>query len=183
MKIIKYSKCGNNKYKVFLEDGTNIILHEEVILKYELLIKKNIDNINDLVKQNDKYEIFDISIKYLSYKLRSIQELREYLLKHNYQEEDVDLVVHELIKKGYLNDSLYSKSYINDRISLSNDGPLKIINYLEKQGIKKEVYVEYLELFNQDLIYERINKYIDKMIKGNKKSKFILKNKIRYSKI
>ena len=33
MKIIKYSKQSNNKYKVFLEDGSDILLHEEVILK------------------------------------------------------------------------------------------------------------------------------------------------------
>lgn len=178
MKITKYSKNGRNKYKVYLEDGTNILLYEDVILKNELLIKKEIDNINDLLKQNSKYEIYDISLKYLNHKLRSIKEIREYLEKNNYDHQDINLVIEKLIDQNYLNDELYSKCYINDRINLSNDGPLKIKNYLDKQNINEEVYQKYLYLFNQELIYEKINKYIHKMIKSNRKSQYILKNKI-----
>ena len=33
MKITKYSKIGSNKYNVYLEDGTKILLYEDVILK------------------------------------------------------------------------------------------------------------------------------------------------------
>lgn len=181
MKIVKYSKCGNNKYKVFLNNETYIVLHEEVILKNELLLKREIFDIDDLLRQNAKYEIYDFSIKYLAHKLRSIKELREYLLKNNYEENDIEVVIDKLIKLGYLNDSLYSQSYINSRINLSNDGPLKIINYLEKQSINREIYEKYLDLFDKELIYERINKYISKMVKTNKKSNYVLKNKILFN--
>ena len=40
MKIKKYIKQGLNKYKVVLEDNTSIVLYEDIILKYELLLKK-----------------------------------------------------------------------------------------------------------------------------------------------
>ena len=89
MKILKYSKKGSNKYKVYLEDNTSILLHEDVILKNDLLIKKEIDDIDDLLKQNGKYEILDVSIKYLSLKTRCIKEMYEYLQKKGYLEEDI----------------------------------------------------------------------------------------------
>ena len=43
MDILKYKKLSNNRYKVFLSNGTNIVLHENIIIKYNLLITKKID--------------------------------------------------------------------------------------------------------------------------------------------
>ena len=177
MKIIKYSKKGKNKYNIYLEDNTTILLHEEVILKNELLLTKQINNKEELLKQNSKYEIYDDCIKYLSHKLRSIKELKEYLNK-KYEVVDINNIINKLIEQGYLNDELYAKCYINDRINLSNDGPNKIIKYLENQNINYDIYNKYLDIFTKEIIYEKINKYIDKMIKSNKKSKYVLKNKI-----
>lgn len=178
MKIIKYSKKGSNKYKVYLEDGSEILLHENVILTNELLIKKEIENKSDLLKQNSKYEIMDVSIKYLASKTKSIKEMYDYLRKKDYSEEDIEKIIKYLIEKNYLNDKIYSRNYIMDRIKLSNDGPIKIIKYLESQNINESDYCDYLGLFTKEIIYSKINKYIEKMIKCNKKSKYVLKNKI-----
>ena len=40
MKILKYDKCGKNKYKVYLENYDYLVLYEDIILKYELLRNK-----------------------------------------------------------------------------------------------------------------------------------------------
>lgn len=178
MKIIKYSKKGSNKYRVYLDDNTSILLHEDVILKNNLLIKKEINDIDELLKQNKKYEILDVSIKYISLKTRCINEMYDYLKKKEYDEDDIERTINYLIDKNYLNDKIYSRNYIMDRINLSNDGKNKIIKFLESQNIGYDDYSEYLDLLSKDVIYSKINKYIDKMIKTNKKSKFVLKNKI-----
>ena len=41
MKINKYKKVGKNKYKVYF-DNNEIILFEDVILKYDLLLLKDV---------------------------------------------------------------------------------------------------------------------------------------------
>ena len=46
MKLDKYIKYGKNKYKVFLENRDYLILYEDIILKYELLLKKEIKDID-----------------------------------------------------------------------------------------------------------------------------------------
>ena len=43
MKILKYKKKRNGQYEIELESGTSMVLYEEVILKYELLLNKSID--------------------------------------------------------------------------------------------------------------------------------------------
>ena len=42
MKIIKYRKGSKGLYKVELDDGRVLSLYEEVILKYELLLKREV---------------------------------------------------------------------------------------------------------------------------------------------
>ena len=44
MKVIKYKKMANSRYKVYLEDNHELLLYEDVILKFELLLKKDIDD-------------------------------------------------------------------------------------------------------------------------------------------
>ena len=41
MKINKFKKVGKNKYKIIF-DNTDLTLYEDVILKYDLLIKKEV---------------------------------------------------------------------------------------------------------------------------------------------
>ena len=40
MKILKYNKQKNGMYQVFFDNDNNVDIHEEIILKYGLLIKK-----------------------------------------------------------------------------------------------------------------------------------------------
>lgn len=178
MKIIKYSKQGNNKYKVYLENNEIITLYEDVILKNELLIKKEISDVSKLQKENQKYEIYDVALKYLRSRVRSTFELRTYLTKKGYLDDDIERIIKKLIDQNYLNDQIYCRSYVMDRINLSNDGPEKIVKYFESMHIDSTLYEEELSLFTKEIIHEKIEKYIDKMVKTNKKSRYILKNKI-----
>ena len=83
MKIEKYELTKKNKYNVFLSNGEVITLDERVITENELLLKKEIDSkLYDKVnRENRIYELVDIAIKYISVRLRSIKEIRDYLKK------------------------------------------------------------------------------------------------------
>ena len=176
MKIIKYQKLNGNKYNVYLDNGEKIKLYEDVIIKESLLLKKEIDDIDGLIELNSKYEIYEISLRYISTKIRSIKEMNDYLLKKGYSEIDINNTIDKLIKKGYLNDDYYSKCYISDRMNLSNDGPLKIKKHLEELEIPYPVYSKYLKDFNYSLQKEKVSDYINKKLKSNRKSRYMFKN-------
>ena len=44
MRILKYKKISSGKYQITLDDNRELKLYEDVILKYELLLKKDISD-------------------------------------------------------------------------------------------------------------------------------------------
>lgn len=177
MKINKYKKLKSNKYEVTLEDNEKIILYEDVILKEELLLKKEIDSLDRITEINKEYEIYEVALKYLNHHVMSVKGMKEYLIKKKYDLQNIDKIIDTLICKGYLNDDYYAKCYIADKVNLSNDGPYKIIKHLEEMDIQSNIYGKYLSNYN-DVWKERIDKYISKNLKTNKKSTYFFKNKM-----
>ncbi|MFR5856709.1 MAG: hypothetical protein ACLUFU_02730 [Bacilli bacterium] len=73
---------------------------------------------------------------------------------------------------------MYIKSYINDQINLTLNGPKKILFELEKLGFK-DIY-KYMYMFDDVNWQEKIEKIISKKVKSNHNlSVIMLKNKIK----
>lgn len=180
MNIKKFTKMKNGLYSVELEDGNKLLIHEELILKYNLLLKKSIDiSLEEkILMENNFYLAYNKAIKYIEIKMRSIKEVRNYLLKLNIDFEIVEKIVERLVMQGYLNDKLYCISYVNDRINLSNDGPHKIKTFLKQNDIEESFIDNALIGFDLNKQKEKISKIISKYVKANNKGINLLKQKI-----
>lgn len=168
MKIIKFKKDKNNIYKIYFDDDVVISLYDDVIVKYNLLVNKEMDinKFNGIVQYNFFLDGYYKSIKYINKKMRTELEIRKYLIKLDIKEKDINDIIKLLYKDGYLNKEVYYKAFINDRYNLSSDGPLKVSKELVKLGYNENDFKEYLYSFNWD---EKINKLLDKKIKLNHK--------------
>ena len=181
IKIIKYKKENNGKYKLLLEDGSTIDTYEDVILKNNLLYKKDIDNslYNIIMNDNVYEEAYSKSINYIGIRLRSINEMKVYLKSKKYSEEVINIIIERLIKNNLLNDAIFTQAFINDKLNFTTMGPYKIELELKKHNIDNNIISKCISTIDEDIIYEKINKLITKFIKSNKKYKgFLLKNKI-----
>lgn len=181
IKIIKYKKENNGKYKLFLEDGSTIDTYEDVILKNNLLYKKDIDDsLYDIIMNDNVYEeAYSKSINYIRIRLRSINEMKVYLKSKKYSEEVINIIIERLIKNNLLNDAIFTQAFINDKLNFTTMGPYKIELELKKHNIDNNIISKCISTIDEDIIYEKINKLITKFIKSNKKYKgFMLKNKI-----
>lgn len=182
MKIEKFSKQKNDMYLLLLENSNKIRIHEDLILKYELLLHKNVDPslLEKLYQENQIYEVYTIALKYLNIRLRSKKELVTYLSKKGYSMEIIDSVLQMLLKQAYLDDMTYASSYVHDQILMSNYGPNKIRFELEKNEIPSEIIEKALVVFDDELENERIQKLIVKQMKQNhNKGAILLKRKIQ----
>ena len=180
MKIIKFTKSKNGMYILTLEDNTKLTIHENLILKHELLLTKKISDKDSLVEENKTYEIYEVSLNYINKKLRSSKELKNYLSKKGYDNLLIDDVIELLYNQGYLDDLVYANSYVHDRINLSNDGPNKIKKDLENSGIEESIIYKSIQPYTEDIELERIEKLVDKQIKSNtNKGSNLLKRKIQ----
>lgn len=181
MQIIKYELINKNKYNVYLSNGEVITLSEKVITENELLLKKEIDSdlYNKVNKENRIYDLVDVSINYISIRLRSIREVRDYLLKKKASVDEIDLVIEKLINANYLDDDRFAKAYIKDKINFTNYGDYKIKMELQRLGVSSSIIENNILLIDDEIIESRIRKIIEKDIKSNKKYSGInLKNKI-----
>ena len=110
--------------------------------------------------------------------MRSKKEIKEYLLKKEISEELINSAIEKLEEQGYVNDLLYARAFISDKINLSNDGPYKIKEQLMKLGINEEVVLNELSVFDKGLEKSRIEHLMDKQVKTNhNKSEYILRKK------
>ena len=179
MKIIKYKRLSSGKYKVFLDNNETIILHENIIIKYNLLLTKSLDNIDEIIKDNNDYMIYDDTLKYISKKMRCSKEIKDYLLKREINEKEINNVINKLKDNNLINDRMYAKSYISDKIRLNKYGPNKIKNELLKLKIDNNIIEEELMNIDNENVEDNLSNIIDKKIKLNKSySGNVLKNKI-----
>ena len=181
MKINKITKKRSNLYELLLSDLTKLELYDDTLIKYGLLTKKELDNneLKDITSYNNLLDAYYKSIKFITTKLRTTQEIEKKLISLGYPKDIINNTIDRLIKEKYLNDEIYIKCYINDQINLSLKGPNKIKNELVKLKLSPNIIDEYLSTFSVDLWIERIKKIIEKKKKANHNlSNISFKNKV-----
>ena len=174
MKINKFKKVGKNKYKIIF-DNTDITLYEDVILKYDLLIKNevDIDLIDKIIKENEHYDAFYSALNYIEIKMRNKKEIISYLKKKEFNDEIINETINKLEKLNLLNSKSYIQAFVNDKINLSSDGPYKIKKSLLEFDFSEEDIDNYLNTIDENIWLEKLQKI------ANKK-KSIMKSKSYY---
>lgn len=178
MKIEKFKKDKNNLYKVIFEDGVEVSLYDDVIIKYNLLVNKEMDKklFDEIIKYNDFLEGYYKSIKYINKKLRTELEIEKYLKKLEISNENIKDIIDLLYKDGYLNKEMYIKAYISDQFNLTNNGPLKVKKDLISLGYEENVIISSLQNYEWDSRVEKI--ILKKKNINHKLSNNALKTKI-----
>lgn len=168
-------------YKLSLENGSDIMAHEELILKKDLLLTRNIaeEDVKEVDKLNNNYNAYDVAVKYIGTKYRSSYEVFDYLEKKEIDKVIIQEVIEKLKKQKYLDDSVYAKAFVNDRIKFSNNGPYKVKKELEERRISSSIIDDVLSIFDYSLEREKLNKLVPKYVKTiRNKSYMMMKNKV-----
>ena len=179
MKIEKYESINNGQYKIYLSDGTILKINSDVIINNNLLYKKEIDNtlLNKILKENDNANIYNKCVKYISVRLRSKKEIIDYLKKLNI--DNTADIIDKLTKNNLINDEVFTKAFIKDKINFTSYGPYRIRQELNKYNIDNEIIDKYINDIDEEILLDKVDKQINKMIKSNRKySGNILKSKI-----
>ncbi len=179
MKIIKCKKISGDKYKVDLDNGQQLTIYEDVIVNRELLGKDLDASLLMQIQQDNQFaDFYNKAIRYIGIRLRSEKEMRDYLNKKGLFEKDIQVILMRLKEVGLLDDRMFAKAYIHDKLSLTNQGFLKIKNTLLQHEIDEGVIDSLLQEVEIDYD-ERIRKIIAKQLKHNVgTSKMVLRNKL-----
>lgn len=181
MEIIKFKKMKNSKYLISLDNGIEYILYDDIIIKYNLLYNSNIsvEKLKQVVEENEKYLYYDDIVKLISKRLRSKKEIIDFLEKKGLDDSNKKILLERLELEGLINDYVFSNAYINDKINLTNDGPLKIKKELLLEGIEDPLIDVLLSNIEDSLLYNKAFNIATKMVKNdNKHGKIYIINNI-----
>lgn len=181
MKITKIQKMKSGKYKIEFDQHEKITTYDEVILKNNLLFKKEIDTelSNQIEKDTKNYDGYYKALKYITTKMRSEKEMYAYLEKQSIPKEEQDRIIEKLKMNGLLNDKQFASSFISDKVHLSNIGPNQIRRELENHNIDYDVVEIELGKYEDTIFEEKLQKMVQKKIASNHKhSKYQLQQKL-----
>lgn len=181
MKIIKYKKTTKGRYKIYLDDGRELLLYEDAILKFELLLKKEIleKDIMEVEKFNQECDVYHVGLESINHRFKSVYDLKEFLIKKEYPLEMIDKAIEKLLMQGYLNDRSFAKSYINNQIVTTNKGPYKIRRDLGEHRVDGNIIEEEIVVFDEETQLEKIRKVANRLYNSNRnRGGAVLKKKI-----
>ncbi len=180
MKIKKVRKQGL-KYKIVLENNDTITTYDEVILENNILYKKDIDLnlLNIILEQNKYYDVYYKVLKYVKIKFRSEFDVRKYIDKFELSIYDKEKIFLKLKGNRLVDDRMFVKAFIHDRVALSSDGLYKIKNDLLKEKIDLNIIDEEMDNIDKKELEQKLEKLVIKKINSNTKyTNSILKQKL-----
>lgn len=184
MKIKSYKKLSNNRYKItFEKENEAVLLYDEIILKYNLLLKKEISKkgLEELKEENEKFSCYYKAIEYLARRNRSKKEIYEYLKKQKFEVSDILGAITLLEEKKIINEESYLQSFLHNQMLLTYNGPKKIERKLIEVGLKEDKVKEELFKISKEVWQERLKHLVEKKVKADKKDGIHkLKEKILY---
>ncbi len=181
MKVEKVKKLKNGKYKIIFDNDSSLITYDDIIINNMLFDGKKVDNaiLSNISIDNAFYDVYNKLVKMISVKWRSQKEIVAYMEKNDVSVKDQAKIIDKLLKNGLLNDTRYANCYALDAINLSKNGPYKIRQNLEEQGIPEDIINETIANIDYEEIGNNLKIIIEKKVRLNHKhSSFQLKTKL-----
>lgn len=183
--IIKNIEFNDKKDKFVIETDTkeSFLLSYNDFERYKIHNEMTIDDelYTHLLNISKFTEAFEISLNFLSYKLRTEKEITTKLKSKKFSSVIIEDVIEKLKNLDLLDDYNYAKIFINDKINLTNYSKRRIINDLYQKGIDKRIYEDYLEdVFGYNMELDKATQIVETKINiwKEKHEGYDLKNKI-----
>ncbi len=101
-------------------------------------------------------------LRLLTYRDRSVSEVKEYLLRKSYPADIRELVIEEMIGYGYLDDRRFAANLISYR-KAGGHGLLRVRYEMQQKGVKRQIIDELIdENFDQDQDLVKIKELLKK---------------------
>lgn len=174
-KVIKLDHLKGQDYEVTLQNEQGAIeiftVHEEVVLKYRLVVGKEIDDAiyQELQTKLDLGRAYQYALNLLSRKSYTVAEVYQKLEQKEYGVDMIREVIERLVAVGLLNDEQYTISYISHHMMMGKKGPASLAQDLRKKGIADRLINEHIQLYAIENQVENIEKLVSQLVRTNHK--------------
>lgn len=134
---VKQNRYNNNNIDIFLDGEFAFQVSEEEYIMLNLYEKNNVSNkgIKEIKEKIIYNRVKKKAFSYISVKFRTKKDVENTLAKIVNDKEMIDKAIASLEGYGYINDKLYARKFIYDRLKLKP----KSRNMLKKELIEKGI--------------------------------------------
>lgn len=199
---IERQKKDKQRYSLFVEDQFLLGIDEAVLIHFGMHKGQEISEemLAEIREAEYHQKVYSKAIHYLSFGLRTVKEMRDYLAKlpalnaEELQSEAgkenageaakiadslISQIIERLLKQNYLDDLMYGQSYVRTSALINRKGPSTIQQELIKKGLTEQEILQALEEYPVAQQIENIQQLSEKYIRTKKNIPFkMLKNKL-----
>ena len=88
--------------------------------------------------------------------------MRLFMQKKNIDSAEIEKNIDRLIKNNLLNDEMFAKAFIKDKLNFTTMGPYRILKELELHNIDKNIINKYIKI-ELDLVFRCKHPYLIKL--------------------
>lgn len=199
---IERQKKDKQRYSLFVDDQFLLGIDEAVLIHFSLHKGQEVSEelLAEIREAEYHQKVYSKAIHYISYGLRTIKEMRDYLAKIPALNEEelrsetgkegsgevatiddslISDIIERLLGQQYLNDLVYGQSYVRTSALINRKGPSTIYQELIRKGLTEQEILQALEEYPTDQQIENIQHLAQKYIRTKKNVPFkMLKNKL-----
>lgn len=145
MEIISIKLKSKRNANVFIAstDMGEFDLHSDVIVKAGIKVGEIDDSkFYEVVQESAEIIAFNLAVKHISSKLKTEQQIKDYLYKKEFHKPAVDAVLEKLKEYNIVNDKNYAETYARTNPNFSKN---KLKQKLFASGVKSNVMDECLQ--------------------------------------
>ena len=144
---IKRSTRYNDRIIVKLDDKSVFRVPEDAFVLNPFHVGETVtlDEIEHYDVKMRLQEAKDAAFKLLSFRMRSIAEMRKRLKEKSFSQIEIDHVIDKLTKLNYLNDVEFGKAFVREKIKNKKIGPKAIKSELFPHQLSPDFVDELIE--------------------------------------
>lgn len=175
---ITTQKKNKNRYNIFLNDGQGekygFSVDEAILVEYRLHKDQELSEqmIATLIQKDTLHKSYTQVINYLSYRMRTKQEVYNYLIKKEVDEEHITKIIDKLIKERLIDDEQFAESFVRTRIQTSDKGPMLVKKELIEKGVLAAIASQAIGVYTYEIQYEKALKWAEKRLNRTSKHSF-----------
>lgn len=130
------------------------------------------NDIVNLLEADSLQKSYLLAINYLSYRMRSIKEVNDYLLKKEVSPDHAEQVIVRLLNEKLLDDNEFARAFVTDQINQTSKGPTLVKRDLLGKGVKEQIANKQLAMFTFEVEFDKALNWAQKRVKRTSKDSY-----------
>lgn len=138
---IEQQKRHEDRVNIYLDGAFAFGLEKEVVLRHNLREGNELTEslIDEVLLSEERTRAKEKALSFLSYRARSVEELKKRLKDRGFSERTVNRVIDDFLRVGLLNDKEFALSFVHSKMVQKPMGKRLLKQELLLKGIQEEI--------------------------------------------